>query len=144
LDNEVKTKLPKVVPTRWNSTSQIVQAVHEYRDTPVNFFQNTVDNPDDWDTETYLTSHGFLASFQDFDFIFLLSALNELFSISDTLLEILQKKAMDINYCLRKVIEFKDVINNKRTDFYKFWAHQRASQTSTKKETKKQFLREEK
>jgi hypothetical protein len=24
---------------------------------------------------------------------------------------------MDINYCLWKVTEFKDVINNKRTDF---------------------------
>jgi hypothetical protein len=67
--------------------------------------------------QKHLTSRGFLASFQDFDLIFLLSVLNELFSISDTLFEILQKKAMDINYCLWKVTEFKDVINNKRTEF---------------------------
>jgi hypothetical protein len=34
---------------------------------------------------------------------------------------------MDINYCLWKVTEFKDVINNKRMDFDKFWAQLRAS-----------------
>jgi hypothetical protein len=82
-----------------------------------------VDNPDDWD----ITSHGFLASLQDFDFIFLLSVFNKLFSVSDTVFEMLQKKAMDINYCLWKVTEFEDVINNKRTDFDKFWAQLRAS-----------------
>jgi hypothetical protein len=85
LDEEVKRRLPKVAPTRWNSNSWIVQTVHEYRDTLVNFFQNIVDNPDDWNTETYLTSRGFLAFLHKFDFLFLLSAFKELFSISDTI-----------------------------------------------------------
>jgi hypothetical protein len=44
-----------------------------------------------------------------------------------TLFEILQKEAMDINYCLQKATDFKDVINNKRTDFDKFWAQLSAS-----------------
>jgi hypothetical protein len=71
-----ESRLPKVAPTIRNSNSQIIQTVQEYRDTLVNFFQNIVDNPDDWDTETYLTSHGFLAFVHDFDFVFLLSVFN--------------------------------------------------------------------
>jgi hypothetical protein len=122
LDEEVNRWLPKVARARWNSNSRIIQTVHEYRDTLTNFFQNTVDNPDDWDTETYLTSPEFLVSLQDFDFLFLLSVCNELFSISDTLFGILQKRAMDVNYCLRKVTEFKQAVNKKSADFYKFWA----------------------
>jgi hypothetical protein len=39
---------------------------HEYRDTLVNFFQNTVNNPDDWNTELYPISRGFLACLQEF------------------------------------------------------------------------------
>jgi hypothetical protein len=49
----MKRRLPKVAPTKWNSNSRIVLTVHEYRDTLLNFFQNIVGNPDDWDTETY-------------------------------------------------------------------------------------------
>jgi hypothetical protein len=69
--------------------------------------QNTVDNSDDRDTGTDLPCCGFLASLQDFEFIFVLSVLNELFSTADTLFEILQNKVMDINYCLWKVSELK-------------------------------------
>jgi hypothetical protein len=89
LDEEVKRRLPKTAPTRRNSNYQIVQTVHEYRVSLVNFLHNTGNNPDDWDTETYLTSRAFLASLQDFDFIFLLAVCNELFFITDTLFEIL-------------------------------------------------------
>jgi hypothetical protein len=120
LDEEVKRRLPKTAPTRRNSNYRIVQTAHEYRVSLVNFLHNTGNNPDDWDTETYLTFRAFLASLHDFDFIFLLAVCSELFSITDTLFEILQKKIMDINYCQRKVTEFKDVINNKMTDFDKF------------------------
>jgi hypothetical protein len=121
LDEEVKRRLPNVVPTRWNSNSRLVQTVHEYQDPLVKFFQNIVDNPDDRDIETYRTTRGFLTCLQDFDVIFLLSVSNELFSTSDTLLEILQKKAMHTNYCLRKVTELKVLLITKR-DSDKCWA----------------------
>jgi hypothetical protein len=108
-----------------NSSCRLGQAVHG--DTLANFLQNTVDNSDDRDTGTYLLCRGYLASLQDFEFIFVLSVLNELFSTADTLFEVLQKKVMDINYCLRKVPELKDVTNYKRSDFDKFCAQIRTS-----------------
>jgi len=82
LNEEAKRWLPKIASTRLNSSCRLGQAVH--RDTLENFLQNTVDNSDDRDTGTGLPCCGFLASLQDFEFIFVLSVLNELFSTADT------------------------------------------------------------
>jgi hypothetical protein len=70
LDQEVKKRFPKVAPTRWNYNSRLVETVYKYKFELNTMFQN-IENPGNWDNETYFAARGFLSVLQDFNFNFL-------------------------------------------------------------------------
>jgi hypothetical protein len=92
-------------------------------------FQNIIENPDNWDNETYFAARGFLSVLQDFNFNFLLAVFKDLFSVTTVLFDILQTESNDISICIRKVTEGKQDIAKKRENFENVF-----SETSSNKE----------
>lgn len=105
LQNSVKRKLPSIAPTRWNFTSRLVNTVKENYDMLLLFFEHIHENSDDWDSESILKAQGFLFFLKKFSSQFLLNIFSKIFSYTDVLFDILQTKAMDIAYCIKKVNE---------------------------------------
>jgi hypothetical protein len=56
-------------------------------------FQNIIENPENWNNETYFAARGYLSVLQDFNFNFLLAVSKDLFSVTTLLLDTLQTKS---------------------------------------------------
>lgn len=121
LDSLIQKRIPTAAPTRWQYNARIVAVIYEYKSELKHFFENLLENPADWDTESINCSRGFLSCFNDFNFNFLLTVFSEIFPFSDILFECLQKKNSDINLCNLKVREYLSIIESKRNDFEFLW-----------------------
>lgn len=114
---DMKKRFPTVAATQWNYNPRIVNIVYENKTELITFFEEIVDNPDNWDADTFVSSKGYLAFMKNFDFSFLLEIFNHIFSVTDTLLNVLQTKTFDIKYCIGKVEETISCIHNYRNKF---------------------------
>lgn len=112
----MKKRFPKVTPTRWNFNS-IVETVYEYRSELIAMFENVIEDPDNWDSETYITAQGFLFVLKDFTFNFLLTTFKNVFTLTTILSHILQTESNDISFCIQKVTEAKENIASRRGNF---------------------------
>ena len=117
LQNIIKLKLPNAAPTRWNYNSRIVNAVFQHREDLITFFEEIVEHPENWDKDAILSAGGFLNFLTDFSTIFLLNTFNVIFAHTDILYNILQNKYFEINYCVDKINEIKQIISNFREEF---------------------------
>ena len=71
-------------------------------------------DPDEkWHKETYIATHGFEITMQNFDYSFILNISANIFPQTDSLFDILQEKIHDIVYCIIKVKEFKETLKKK-------------------------------
>lgn len=122
LDQEVHKRLPRVAPTRWSYNGRLVETVFEYRLPLIDFFQKIVDNRQDWDNETVVCSTGYLNMLErETDFNLLLLIFSKIFPFCDNLFNVLQCKMNDINFCVRKIQEFKSIVLSKREHCDAFW-----------------------
>ena len=78
--------------------THLVETVYKYKFELNTMFQNIIENPDNWDNETYFAVRGFLSVLQDFNFNFLLAVFKDLFSVTTVLFDILQTKSNDISF----------------------------------------------
>ncbi|XP_030752246.1 zinc finger MYM-type protein 1-like [Sitophilus oryzae] len=122
LDQEVHKRLPRVAPTRWSYNGRLVETVFEYRLPLIDFFQKIMDNRQDLDNETVVCSTGYLNMLQrESDFNFLLLVFSQIFPLCDNLFSVLQSKMSDINFCIRKIQEFRRIVSSKWDQFDEFW-----------------------
>ncbi|RXM29204.1 hypothetical protein EOD39_9040 [Acipenser ruthenus] len=56
-----------------------------------------------WDVEFRLQAFGYLVKLNDLQFLFLAFTYHNIFSIIDILYDVLQKKAVDVNYCSSQI-----------------------------------------
>ncbi|KAI4896909.1 hypothetical protein NFI96_031595 [Prochilodus magdalenae] len=117
LDEFCKRRLPHVAPTRWNFTSLLVCAVFEKKVELRQLFQHIVDSPMQFDQDTVCCADGFLTQLQSFEFNFLLSTFNHIFSFADVLFTVLQNTSLDVQFCLSRIREFHSVIEGERANF---------------------------
>lgn len=116
-ESEVTKRFPSIANTRWNYNSRIVNTVNENQTQLIGFFEGIVEDPDSWDTEAFITAKGYVSSLKDFDFAFLLKVFSHIFSLTDTLFNILQSKTLDVKYCIEKVKETISHLRDARNDF---------------------------
>lgn len=123
LDLEVHKRLPKVAPTRWNYNGRLVQTVFEYRQPLIDFFEKILEVQEEWDPETVVCSRGYLDMLKnEVNFNLLLLIFSEVFPFCDILFAVLQNKTSDINFCIKKIQEFKSIISAKREQFHRLWS----------------------
>lgn len=122
LDLEIHKRSPKVAPTRWNYNGRLVQTVLQYRQPLIDFFENVLQNDDEWDHETVVCSRGYVGILRsDITFNFLLVMFSDLFPRSDNLFSILPHKSFDIDHCVNKFNEFCNNFLKKRESFDMIW-----------------------
>lgn len=144
LKNFMEKKLPRVVPTRWNFSSRLVNTVKEYRRPLIMFFSSIEDEPGDWTGEEVNTASGFVCFLLKFDTRFLLLSFSKIFAISDVLFDIMQKKCLDISYCMNKVNEFYDTLQKIRDeDFDLVWTEATSNSEYEDKEPRHKRQRNE-
>lgn len=78
------------------------------------FIQHVLDNSDDWDNEIIVISQGFINFLISEHTYFLLLTISKIFSLTDVLFNVLQTKHLDILYCVKKIEETKDQLQNYR------------------------------
>ncbi|XP_030750580.1 zinc finger MYM-type protein 1 isoform X1 [Sitophilus oryzae] len=94
----------------------------ENRESLIELFENIIENNETWDSEAINSSRGFLDCLKrDFNFNYLLNIFSEIFPFLDKVFYILQTKTNDIDFCLKKVDDFKSMLSRKRDDFDLFW-----------------------
>ncbi|CAK6970933.1 zinc finger MYM-type protein 1 [Scomber scombrus] len=76
-----------------------------------------MENSDEWDGETIAMASGFDLRLSKASTYFLLMANDCIFTVTDTLFRVLQKKAMDIGLCCGRVRDTMCALNNQRNQF---------------------------
>lgn len=92
-DQVVKRRIPTVATTRWNYSSRLVNIVHTYRSDLIIVFEEMIEDPDTWGADA-VQARGFMQFLDSFNTVFMLNAFNEIFSYTDVLFDILQKKTL--------------------------------------------------
>lgn len=117
LESIIGRRFPRAVETRWISNSKVVSTVVENWEGLKEVFEEIINNPAS-DNTSIRESRGFLSELSDFEFNFLALVFYDLFSLTDVLYDVLQKKSLDINYCRTKIEQTCDLINRKRNEEY--------------------------
>lgn len=110
-------RMPTIAETRWSSNSKllnvIIQDWHKLKEV-FDFIINSTES----DAKSIQLAKGFLREMNDFEFTFLALVFNDIFSVTEILFDILQKKSLDINFCISNIHRCKDMLNNKRNDTF--------------------------
>ncbi|XP_046862436.1 uncharacterized protein LOC124455866 [Xenia sp. Carnegie-2017] len=94
LDTVVGRRIPTGTAVRWHYQSRLIHAVLETRAKLLEVFEYIIENDDEFD---------------------------EIFGLTDVLYNIIQSKQFDIVFCVTKVRETKDKIQEQRTKFVDYW-----------------------
>lgn len=108
-------RIPSNAETRWSSHSKILNVIVEDWDKLKEVFEMLINNEQS-DSKTINTARGFLNDMNNFEFTFLAIVFNEIFGHTDLLFEILQKKSLNICYCVSQIQKTTDILKSKRND----------------------------
>lgn len=114
-DTVIKRRIPTSVSTRWSSNSNIVKVINTEWDSIKQVFTDII-NDKISDQTSVRQSSGFLNLFNDFEFALLIGIFSEIFSITDVLFEILQKRSLNINYCMKQIKNMQKLLNEQRNE----------------------------
>ncbi|XP_050315519.1 zinc finger MYM-type protein 1-like [Anthonomus grandis grandis] len=114
-DNLIGKRIPSFCETRWASRSKIVLLLtNEYLNF-ISVFENIM-NDRSSGMVSINSAKGFLKSFLEFEFVFLLNVFSEIFLKTDFLYDILQKKTFDVVLCKKYVDTCITQLGELRTD----------------------------
>ncbi|XP_067436490.1 zinc finger MYM-type protein 1-like isoform X2 [Thunnus thynnus] len=109
------SRVPRNEPTRWNFTSHIVNTVALNRDSLIDTFTRIINHPS-MDDESVRTADGLKTKLENFEFMFLLYTSEQIFSETDVMFDVLQKKAMDVSLCKRSVEKLMDTLEELKSE----------------------------
>ena len=89
----------------------------EKREALKELFEHINNHHDEYDDDSVRKADGYISKLDNFEFCFLLSTFHNILDHSDVLFGVLQNKALDVNFCLRRVDEFCDTIERERGRF---------------------------
>jgi len=103
LDDIVKTRFPKLAPTRWSYSARLVETVQHNLEDLLQLFEHIVETPQSFDQKSINEAQGFLLTLSGFDFNILLQIYGLVFPFTQNLYNILQSKSMDILFCVKEI-----------------------------------------
>ena len=95
-------RLPSSSDTRWNFHSRGVFTIKKYYIELAEIFQKIIDS-DDWDPVTTNSAIGLNKILKNPKFIYFLFVYDRIFTFTNHLYNLLQKKSIDINLCLNEI-----------------------------------------
>lgn len=114
-DSTIGRRIPSGVETRWSSHSKLLSVVVQDWDGLKQIFQKIIDDPESDERSVY-QCRGFLYEFNTFEFAIMSFIFNDIFEVANILFNVLQKKALDIGYCVSKIRESREIILKKRIE----------------------------
>lgn len=90
-----------IIATEWDGLKQIFERIS---------------NDPSSDQTSIRQSVGFLKIFNEFEFTFLVLVFNEIFELTNILFEVLQKKSLNISYCLSQIKIVCEKLQSKRNE----------------------------
>ncbi|KAF4075810.1 hypothetical protein AMELA_G00223020 [Ameiurus melas] len=121
LDDVVKRRLPRAAPTRWSSTSRLLQTISMYQSDLRVAFHIMSEDPDSWDNDTLMMAAGFDRWLAKASTCFFIMAYEDIFSETDALFRVLQSKVMDIRFCCARIRDTIGVVERQRQEFDGFY-----------------------
>ena len=122
LDNVVKLRLPRASPTRWNSSSRLLQTVSMYHSDLLMVFRVIGDAEDKWNNDSVMKAAGFGQRWLlKTNTCFLIMAYEEIFNKTDAFFKVLQNKLMDIAFCCAQIRDTIDYLERQRQEFDSFY-----------------------
>lgn len=113
MDTEVGRRIPSGTDTRWSSVSKTLSVIVEEWEGMKRIFEKVMKYGVH---SSNAQAKGFLNEFNDFEFTFLAQVFKEIFDSVDILFQILQKKSLDVSYCITKINDTKEILVNKRNE----------------------------
>ncbi|KAF2905735.1 hypothetical protein ILUMI_00448 [Ignelater luminosus] len=96
-----RTHVPSVAETRWSSNSRLLRVITEDWDKLKQVFESIM-NDEGSDEESIRLCKGFLNDMNNFEFTFLAVVFHHIFEVTDNASNLLQRKSLDVSYCIRK------------------------------------------
>ena len=122
LDDIVKTRFPKLAPTRWSLSARLVETVQQNLEDQLQLFEHIVETPQSFDQKSMNETQGFLLTLSGFDFNILLQIYGLAFPFTQNLYNILQSKSMDILFCVKEIeTTMKKIEEIKTNKFSGIW-----------------------
>jgi len=103
LDGIVKTRFPKLVPTRWSYSARLVETVQHNLKDLLQLFEHIVETPQSFDQKSINETQRFLLTLSGFDFNILLQIYGSASPFTQNLYNILQSKSMEILFCFKEI-----------------------------------------
>ena len=121
LDDVVKRRLPRAEPTRWSSSSRMLQTISMYQSDLLAVFRIMSKNPDSWDNDTLMMAAGYERWLSKASTCFFIMAHEEIFSETDALFRMLQDKVMDVGFCCAQIRDTIGFVERQRHEFNSFY-----------------------
>lgn len=111
-------RIPTITETRWSSNSKLLSMIIQDWGKLKEVFESII-NCEESDKNSIQLARGFLRDMNDFEFTFLAIVFNDIFAITDILYDILQKKSLDVHFCISQIKQTREFLSNKRNgDFF--------------------------
>ena len=85
LDDIVKTRFPKLAPTRWSYSAGLVETVQHNLEDLLQLFEHIVETPQSFDQKSINEAQGFLLTPSGFDFNILLQIYGLVFPFTQSM-----------------------------------------------------------
>lgn len=115
LESMTGRKIPTATQTRWFSNAKVIDTIVTNWEALKNTFLHIMDSSS-FDHTSIRESEGFLNKFNNFEFTFLSLVFHEIFGLTEILFDVLQKKSLDISYCIEFINHTCKTIESKRND----------------------------
>ncbi|XP_053467751.1 uncharacterized protein LOC128599809 isoform X1 [Ictalurus furcatus] len=121
LDDVVKRRSPRAAPTRWSSTSRLLQTISMHQSDLRAVFHIMGENPGSWDNDTLMMATGYDQWLAKASTCFFIMAYEDIFSETDALFRALQSNVMDIGFCRARIRDTIGVVERQRQEFDSFY-----------------------
>lgn len=108
-------RMPTITETRWSSNSKLISAIVQDWQKLKEVFENIVTSEES-DRNSVQLARGFLRDMNDFEFTFLTIVFSDIFDLTDILYDVLQKKSLDINFCITQIKKTRQLLSDKRNE----------------------------
>lgn len=115
LDEIVKRRLPRSVPTRWNFQSRSVNTVFLYRKQLIECMELILKGEEVKNANSIAQANGYVKTLTSKDFVFWLSLFHEIMPHVDILFGHFQRKDIDHISAVKYVTNFEETITNIRS-----------------------------
>jgi hypothetical protein len=112
--------MPRASHVRWTSSSKVIHFVKKYYQILIQLFDAISESPEDWNSDAIVAAMGFSNWLSRKSTFFFVTLFSEIYGLTDSLYEILQKKSLDIVFCNQSIADTTYALEQKASHYERF------------------------